>query len=278
MNRNLARWTLLLAALAAAPFAAAQQAPAPAAPAAPTAPADTANLPSGEQVLEKYIEATGGRAAYEKLHNRVSTGSFEMPAAGINASMNIVQAEPNKARVTMDIPGVGKVEQGSDGETVWEKSDIQGVRILEGPERDTMLRQLTFNGELNWKTLYKSAETVGVEQVDGKPAYKVKLVAARDDSVIHNFYDQASGLLVRMDMVAKTQVGDLPVNITMSDYAEVDGIKVPMLARQKLGNMEQTIKTESVKHNTDLPADAFALPPEVKALKDKAPPATQPGK
>jgi hypothetical protein len=270
MNRKLTRWTLLLAVVAASPFAVAQQAPTPA-PAA-----DVANLPTGEQVIEKFIEATGGRAAYEKLNNRISNGSFEMPAAGIKASMSIIQAAPNKARVTMDIPGVGKVEQGCDGDTVWEKSDIQGVRILDGAERETMLRQLAFNSELNWKNLYKSAETVGAEDVDGKPAIKVKLVAARDESVMHNFYDKESGLLVRTDMVAKTQVGDLPVTIRMSDYRDVDGIKIPMLATQNLGNMEQTITTESVKHNTEIPADAFTLPPEVKALKDKAP-ATQPG-
>lgn len=264
MNRKLIKWTILAAVVIgfgahAVPASFAQP-----------APTERSALPAAEQLLENYITVTGGRAAYEKLNNRVSTGSLEMPAAGIKASMKIVQAAPNKARVSMDIPGVGKVEQGCDGETVWENNVITGVRILEGAERETMLRQLKFNAELDWKSLYESAETVGIEDINGSPSYKVKLVTANDKSVMHNYYDKDTGLLTRIDMISKTQMGDLPVNIMISEYKEFDGIKMPMLAVQKLGAMEQSIRTESVEHNVDLPEDAFALPPEIKELKEKA--------
>ena len=35
----------------------------------------------------------------------------------------------------MDFPGIGKVEEGFDGETAWENSALQGPRILDGDEK-----------------------------------------------------------------------------------------------------------------------------------------------
>lgn len=228
-----------------------------------------AKLPSGEEILDAYVKATGGADAYTKLENRTSTGSVDIPAVGIKGSIVTVQAAPNKARITMDLPGVGKSEQGTDGETVWEKNPVTGVRILEGAERDMMLRQLRFNAELNWKESYKSAETVTVEDVEGKPAYKVKLTA-HDGSVTHNYYDKESGLLLKSDSIYKSQMGDMPISVLVGEYKEVDGIKMPMLATQTLQGMQMKLVTESVQHNTTLAADAFELPEEVKALKAKA--------
>lgn len=228
-----------------------------------------AKLPSGEEILDAYVKATGGADAYTKLENRTSTGSVDIPAVGIKGSIVTVQAAPNKARITMDLPGVGKSEQGTDGETVWEKNPVTGVRILEGAERDMMLRQLRFNAELNWKESYKSAETVAMEDVEGKPAYKVKLTA-HDGSVTHNYYDKESGLLLKSDSIYKSQMGDMPISVLVGEYKEVDGIKMPMLATQTLQGMQMKLVTESVQHNTTLAADAFELPEEVKALKAKA--------
>ncbi len=41
------------------------------------------DLPTADTVMNQYIEATGGKAAYEKLKNRVATGTIEIPAANI---------------------------------------------------------------------------------------------------------------------------------------------------------------------------------------------------
>ena len=41
------------------------------------------DLPKGEDVLKQYVEATGGKAAYEKVKNRVMKGTLEIPGAGI---------------------------------------------------------------------------------------------------------------------------------------------------------------------------------------------------
>ena len=45
------------------------------------------DLPKAETILDKYIEVTGGKAAYEKNHSEVSTGTMEFVGKGIKGSV-----------------------------------------------------------------------------------------------------------------------------------------------------------------------------------------------
>jgi hypothetical protein len=46
---------------------------------------------------------------------------------------------------------------------------------MTGEGRAKALRGGIFNGELQWRKIYKTAECVATEVVDGKPGYQVKL-------------------------------------------------------------------------------------------------------
>jgi hypothetical protein len=81
-------------------------------------------LPSAETVLNKFLDATGGRAALEKRHNQVEHGTVEMAAMGIKGDMIIYEAEPNKNRMVIDLTGIGKIESGTDGTIAWENNPL----------------------------------------------------------------------------------------------------------------------------------------------------------
>src|SRR6266851_3595985 len=51
-------------------------------PATDTKPA----LPTADQILDKYVQAIGGKAAVEKQTSRVAKGSFEIPAVGASGT------------------------------------------------------------------------------------------------------------------------------------------------------------------------------------------------
>jgi len=133
-----------------------------------------ASLPSGDAVIARYIEATGGKAAYDKVHNSVSTGRMMMPAQGINGKITMYEAEPGKNYTSVDIPGIGLVEDGTDGTVAWEKSALQGARIKTGDEKAFAIRTADSQSKyINLKKYYKSVETIDMDQIDGKPCYKV---------------------------------------------------------------------------------------------------------
>ena len=222
-------------------------------------------LPKAEAVLAQYIEATGGKAAYEALKNRVSTGTLEVVGAGVKGTMVITQAAPNKSLTLNDIGAVGKTTQGTDGDLAWSVSDLTGDRVLDGVEKETTLRQAKFNGELNWKERYEKAECVGVEDVDGKPAYKV-VMTPKTGKPATQYYDKASHLLVKQTLTTESPMGELSVEAYPSDYKKSDGVLMPFTLKQKVLTQEIVITMTEVKHNVDLPADAFAPPDSVKAL------------
>ena len=85
-------------------------------------------LPKAEEVLDKYIEATGGKAAHEKLNNQVAHGKMEIPGSGFKGSMTIYHAVPNRLFVELELENLGKFQQGTDGKVVWEKNDVTGTR------------------------------------------------------------------------------------------------------------------------------------------------------
>jgi hypothetical protein len=229
---------------------------------------DKAEVPKPETVFEHYVEATGGKAAYEKLKNRVSTGTLEISGANIKGDMKVTQAGPNKMSNVTDLGPIGKTRQGTDGDTAWEVSSFTGERVLEGDERDATIASALFNSEIHWKDRYVSVEAAGIEDVDGKPA--VKLVLTRKvGKPVFEFYDVASHLLVKQVVTTKTPMGEIAVEIYPSDYRKVDGVLIPHTVKQIVVGQEILMKFSDIKHNVDLPADAFAVPKEIQELQKK---------
>jgi hypothetical protein len=222
-------------------------------------------LPKAEAVLDKYVEASGGKEAFLKLKNRVGKGKFSAPVAGIEGDVTIAQAAPDKLHVTLNLPGAGKIEEGVSDGVAWEKSVLTGTKIKKGNAKASALRNADFYSELNWRKLYKKAETTGEAQVDGKPAYKVDLTTP-EGKVVTGYYDKKSGLLVKKTLEVETDQGDIKSDIYLTDYKKVDGIMVPHKAKHEGGPLVINIELTSIEHNVDIPAERFALPPDVRKL------------
>jgi hypothetical protein len=231
--------------------------------------AGAADLKTGEAVLDNYVEATGGTAAYSKLHNMMMKGSMAMPAMGIKGAVTIYSSQPNKSSLTTELPGVGKITEGTDGTHAWTYSAMQGPQLKKGDELAESLRESVFNKELSWRTIYSSAALNGVEDVNGKPAYKVTLTP-KNGAPETQYYDKATGLMVRHQSVRKTAFGEIPVDVSVGGYStECDGLKLPHSVTQSVAGQKIDLTIDSVECNSQLPADAFQPPAEVQALIDK---------
>jgi zinc protease len=225
----------------------------------PTRAQEPGALPKAETVLADYIEATGGKAAYEKVKSRTLTGTVELPGANINGKIQIFQAAPNQLAVVTEIGPAGKTIQATDGKSAWESSAITGERLLDGAEKEDFIRKATFNEEIHRKELYEKLECVGIEDVEGKPAYKLVLTA-KTGKTETEYYDKTSHLLVKETTTAKGPMGEFTVESFPSDYKRVDGLLIPFKATQKVLNQELVIKLTEIKHDAEIPADTFKRP------------------
>jgi hypothetical protein len=224
-----------------------------------------ADLPPAETLLDRYIEATGGRANYEKRTSEYMSGTVEFPAAGVKGKVEMWAAAPNSRLDIIDIDGVGRIETGTDGTIAWENSAVMGPKLRSGEELRYHLREATFNEPLHWHDIYKKAETVGVEKVEDVDCYKVEMTP-NEGKVETWYFDQKTALLIKMFRTSITTMGEVKGEYILKDYKNVGGILMPMTQLEKAAQQEIRVKFEVVTPNVKMPADRFVPPPEVKQL------------
>src|ERR1044072_9739501 len=85
-------------------------------------------LPTVDKIIEKSINATGGRAAMEKITSRVTKGTIEVAAMGLKGSTEAYTKAPNKTLSLTTIGGGWPFKQGYDGKNAWGEDPGQGLR------------------------------------------------------------------------------------------------------------------------------------------------------
>ncbi len=70
-------------------------------------------------------------------------------------------------------------------------------------------------------------------------------------------------------MTLSTPLGEIPTQVTMSDYRPVGGIQTPATLIQAAMNQNIVMHFEKIVYNTTLPPGQFDPPPDVKALLNK---------
>ncbi len=226
-------------------------------------------LPSVQAVYDHFIAATGGKAVYAARHGLIEHATIEFAKLGLKGSLTIYEAAPDKYLGVTELPGVGKIAAGSNGEIAWENTVLQGPRIKQGAEKADALRDGAFNAQLHWQELYAKGVTAGSETVEGHDCYKIVLTP-KEGQPMTEFYDKKSGLMIKTLATVSAQMGDVNAEVLYDDYRkDSDNILSPHRRVERAAQQEVVIQIESVEVNPDLPKDRFDLPPEVKALMNK---------
>lgn len=259
-----------IALVAAVPMPA--QAPATA-PVTPTADAVIARrgeerLPTAASILDRYIEVTGGRAAYENRTSEITHSTLEYTAAGIQGSITRY-ASPDRYYMVMDIPGLGAMELGVRDGVAWERSDVMGPHIREGAERAEALREATLNASLHWRDLFVTSETTGIDQVAGEDCYSV-VQTPESGHPQTTCFSIESGLALKVSAIAASQMGDVPVETAVNEYQNLGGILAPSKVTINQAGQSFTVTTLSVEANADIPAERFEFPADIQALLETA--------
>ncbi|HVT91434.1 MAG TPA: hypothetical protein VHD76_01215 [Bryobacteraceae bacterium] len=231
--------------------------------------------PKAETILDRYVEVTGGAAAYQKRHSVIEKGTIEMVGRGVKGDITNYMAEPDKAYSVMNLEGVGQMEEGSDGVVAWERSVIQGPRVKDGTEKTQALEESIFNAPIKWRQLYTKVTVAGSEEVNGEDCWKVE-ATPKSGNVETLFFSKKTGLQLKRSAVQVTQMGDIPAEAFLSDYKDNGGVLEPATVRQRFAGQEMVIHIDSTDLNPEIPASKFALPAEIQQLLKKPSPAEAP--
>jgi zinc protease len=249
----------------------AQDAAKPATPATPSA-TKAAALPTADQVLDHYVQASGGRVAWLKLNSRVSKGTIEIPAMNnLSGTVEIHEKAPNLMLAVINLGGAA-FEQGFDGTIAWQDNPQNGLRVLSGGELDDARREANFYHPLDLRENYTKLTVSGIERVDEHDTYAVEATRA-DGAPDKLYFDMQSGLLVRSVKHRYTPDGVTEFQADVEDYTEVDGVKLPFTVHQSGANAAFVIHFTEVHHNLQLTDGQFAKPPAEPAADAPAAPA-----
>lgn len=247
--------------------------------------ADETSEKQGAAIMDKYVEATGGKAAYDGIKTRMIKSEITFPGGGELGTMEVYTQAPNKFRATIGTM-MGPMERGSDGEVVWVQPPHDEPRILEGAARVSAIRSITQDRFGQWRKSYRKADYIGDEEVDGKKCAKIVLThipldAQVEESPVTAFVARDSGLIVMWTSEMKEQRPsdsgapvDVRVLVTayLSDYRKEGSIQCPHSMRvvYSVGEgadamtQESSVTVKEMKFNQEIPAEKFALPEALK--------------
>jgi|KBSMisStaDraftv2_1062788.scaffolds.fasta_scaffold18844_2 hypothetical protein len=226
-------------------------------------------LPKAETIVDRYSEVTGGKAAYQKHTSETMTGTISFPAQGFGGKLTRYAMAPDKEYSALELGPIGKIESGFSNGVAWEKSVILGPRIKSGDEKDQAAREALFEAQVDWRKIFPKSETIGSESVNGEDCYKVLLTPSTGKPETR-FYSKKSGLLLKTTTTAVSPMGEVAVEVEVSDYKKFDGILFPTQSKSKMGAQQMDMSITGISFDQPAPAGAFDLPPEIKALVDKA--------
>lgn len=234
------------------PWAAAQQA------------ASGDDLPSAKAIFDRFVEVTGGAAAYESLTSQVSSGTLEITAAGLKGQLQSF-TRPGLQRTVIELPGVGLIESGVKDGVAWENNPITGPQVLSGAMAAYTVANARPDAPLSWAEASSSAETTGIVDVNGEAAYRVLQTFSGGDPIA-SLFGVESGLLLKMEFAAVTPVGNIPIEQFYEEYMDFGRIRAASRFVVRQAGQQTVITLTSVETNVEIPDERFDLPEAVQAL------------
>jgi len=181
-----------------------------------------------DEILEKMIEAQGGRKALEAIKSTTLSGSMQIIQMNLTGSWTMYQKEPNKYRVDAEMMG-NTFTQAYDGTTAWFINPQTGA-TQEMPEKQAKYfkkQSLGRDAILNPKKLGITYKLKGKEKINDKE-YLVLEQIHPDDYKVTIFVDPQTYLTYKTKSTTLNQVeAEVESEQIVSDYKKVEGVIMP---------------------------------------------------
>ena len=214
------------------------------------------SLPSADQVLDKYLAAIGGADAIRKIKTRIQKGTVD--TGGERYPIEIYSEGPEK-RLSISHPSFGESVTAFNGQAGW-LTTPRGVHPMNSSERQSARIDARIYLPVQLRELYQEFKVLAGETIDGHGTF---LVTAKGTSAppLRLFFDQQTGLLLRLIRYAETPLGRNPLEVDYADYRDTSGVKIPYQWTLTRTNGSFTIRVNTVQQNVPIDEKLFVMPP-----------------
>lgn len=220
---------------------------------------------TGDSVA-RSVRAARARAGTQEIRREIAAGAHAAePERQVQLPFTLAKQRPNKSRLEIEFAGKTAV-QVYDGTNGWKvrpylnRNDVQPFT----PQEAKVEAQNADMGDplIDYAAKGTKVELVGVEQVEGNDAYKLKLTT-KAGAVQHVWIDARSFLDVKVEGVPRRMDGKMhTVWVYQRDFRSVQGLKIPFVLETVVEGYPQAhkIQVEKVVVNPRLDAATFAKP------------------
>jgi len=210
------------------------------------------------------IDARGGAARLKAIRSQRVTGTISF-APDASGPLVVELKRPGKLRMEIQIQGqtIVRVYDGKgSGWMVNPLAPETGPIAMNGNDLRSIADESDFDGPLlDYRAKGTRIEYAGKDAVEGKPAYKLKLVTKSGDERTY-FIDSATFLLLKWQGLRQSGDQEIPVESFYRDYREVGGVKFAFEVDTGApgSGQSQKLAIEKIELNVDLDDSRFTKP------------------
>lgn len=222
------------------------------------------SAPAADQLLDKYVQAVGGASAIDKVATRVMKGTIDF--SGKSLPIDIYCKDPEE-RISFAHMQEGDSVTAFNGHEGWLGIPGHPLREMHGSDLDGASIDADLHLATHLKQMFTKMQVRGTEKIGERDTYEV--VGQREGKTpIQLYFDQQTGLLVRLVRYGETALGWLPTQIDYAEYRDDSGVKIPYRWTLARPGGRFTIQVSEVKQNVPVDDAKFVKPaPQPQATK-----------
>lgn len=205
----------------------------------------TVSAQTADEVINKYIDAIGGKAKWATLNSIKIEGQIEVQGVTIPFTMQSINNKAN--RMDAEFQGM-KIVEIVTPQAGWSMNALQGQSTLQPMSQEdlkTKVDNLDIQDQLiDYAQKGHKVEMLGKDEADGNEYFKVKLTTKAGNDKIH-FIDTKTYLLYKVESVMNVNGQEVKGEVKYLDYQTLEnGIK--MAFKQEVGQMMMVSKKITV--------------------------------
>jgi len=215
-------------------------------------------------LLEKMEKAVDPENLAKSWKTTIIKMQLAVPMQQLKMSVTAMYKFPDKSKAVAAMPGIPTVTQVFNGKQAWKETAGLGIQMKNGI-------QLAFakfeckksNPTLKQTEIYeKITLDPYLHKIGNFSCYKLICTLPAELKVAPNqlFVDNKEFLIRSSIENQLTDMGVVPVSLTVSDYKIIKGIKTPMLVNMNMMGIKMIGKLLSVKVNEKIADSEFELP------------------
>ncbi len=231
--------------------------------AATVAWAQSGELKTVEQVLDRYKQVLGGIDAIQSIQSETARAEMESPGGKVAVT---IYRNPFKVLTKAKLTDGSEVTSGFDGQTAWTMT-AKGATIDTDVPVESNRRDADLQYALHQPDYFAKLELAGITEFEGRRCYWLHGTThwGKDNN---QFYDVETGLLAGYRFQSDVQGSKVVTTLLFQDYKSFGGPLVATKSIVRTAGRTQTFTVKSVSYES-LDGSLFDLPEAVKALLKK---------